>query len=80
MTQIPFTVYARIIPDQLHNQRRTHTRSLEKISGYVAADINQYIEDNSSSFAINAAAGVSVSPQFGQYSAKVTITGWDAQD
>lgn len=79
---IPFTVYARIIPDREYNKRRTYTRSLEKISEYVAEDIEDYTDSNpsASSIHINGAPAVSVSPQFAQFPSKVTITGWDEQD
>ena len=77
---VPFTVYARIIPDRDHNKRRTYTKSLEKIAQYVADDIADYIEDNPTSVCINGVPSVSATPQFAQQRARLTITGWDLQD
>lgn len=77
---IPFTVYARIIPDRDCNKRRTYTRSIEKIAKFVADDIAEYIDGNPTSVNINGVPSVSATPQFAQYPAKLTITGWDLQD
>lgn len=77
---IPFTIYARIIPDRNDNKRRVYTNSMEKIAKFVADDIADYIESNPTSININGVPSVSFSPQFGQFPAKLTITGWDIQD
>lgn len=77
---IPFIAYARIIPDRTHNKRRTYTKSIEKIAKYVADDIADYIDANPTSVSINGVPSVLATPQFGQYPAKLTISGWDLQD
>jgi len=77
---IPFVVYARIVPDRECNKRRIYTKSLEKIAKFVADDIAEYIEGNPTSMSINAVPSVSVTPQFAQFPARLTITGWDLQD
>jgi len=77
---IPFTVYAKIVPDRDCNKRRTYTRSIEKIAEFVAGDIADYIEGNPTSININAIPSVSATPQFAQYPSRLTITGWDLQD
>lgn len=77
---IPFTAYARIVPDREHNKRRTYTKSIEKLAKYVADDIAAYIEDNPTSISINGNPTVSATPQFAQFPARLTITGWDLQD
>jgi len=77
---IPFIVYARIIPDRNHNKRRTYTKSIEKIAKYVADDISDFIESNPTSVNINEVPSVLATPQFAQYPAKLTISGWDLQD
>lgn len=74
---IPFTVYAKIVPERTNNKRRTYTKSMEKIANYIAIELGQYLKSNPGRFNINENQSVSVSPQFGQYNAKVTITGWD---
>lgn len=76
MLKIPFTVYAKIVPDRLHNARRTYTKSLEKISKYVAEDINNYAIANPNVLTINENIRVSSTVQFAQYPSRVTITGW----
>jgi hypothetical protein len=77
MLKIPFTVYARIIPERTHNKRRTYTKSIEKIAKYVADDINAYADANPDTININQQLRVSSTPQFAQKSARLTITGWD---
>jgi hypothetical protein len=79
---IPFTVYARILPDRNCNKRRTYTKSMEKMAQYVADDIADHIEANPTDdgISINEVPSVSVSPQFAQFPAKVTVTGWDLVD
>lgn len=77
---IPFTVYAKIAPDRKYNQRRTYTNSMEKIARIVAMDIEKYITDNPDEININCQQSVSVRPQFAQYPAQLTITGWDIVD
>lgn len=77
---IPFTVYARVVPDRNCNKRRTYTKSIEKIAKFVADDIADYIEGNPTSVTINENISVLATPQFAQYPAKLTITGWDLQD
>jgi hypothetical protein len=80
MIHIPFTAYARIIPDREHNKRRTYTRSLEKIATFVADDIAAYLEANPGAFWVNDPKYVFSTPQFAQKPARLTITGWDEQD
>ena len=77
---IPFTVYARIIPDRECNKRRTYTKSIEKIAKYVADDIADFIEANPTSININGVPSVLATPQFAQNPARLTITGWDLQE
>jgi hypothetical protein len=77
---IPFIVYARIVPDRNCNKRRTYTRSIEKIAEYVANDIAEYVEGNPTSININENVSVLATPQFAQFPARLTITGWDLQD
>lgn len=78
--KIPFTIYAKIVPDREHNKRRTYTKSMEKIAKYVANDINNYIKSNPDRMNINVQRSVSVTPQFAQRPARVTITGWDLRE
>ena len=77
---IPFTVFAKIVPDRECNKRRTYTRSMEKIAKFVADDIAEYIDGNPTSININGVPSVLVTPQFAQNPARLTITGWDLQD
>ena len=78
--KIPFTVYAKVVPDRTHNKRRTYTKSLEKITQYVADDIAEYIAANPDTIHINGVPKVSGTVQFAQFPSRVTITGWDIQN
>lgn len=82
MIHIPFTAYARIVPDRQHNKRRTYTKSIEKIAEFVAGDIIDYVDANPSaaSVTINGVPRVLTTPQFAQFPARVTIVGWDSQN
>ena len=80
MIRIPFTAYAKIVPDRQYNKRRTYTKSLEKIATFVANDIATYLEANPDSFWINEPQYVFSVPQFAKRPARLTITGWDEQD
>jgi len=76
MIKVPFTAFAKIIPDREYNKRRTYTKSLEKIAAYVASDINDYIIANPNTLWINENVKVLSTVQFAQFPSRLTIVGW----
>ena len=76
MIKVPFTAYARIVPDREYNKRRTYTKALEKIAAYVATDIQTYIDANPDTIWINENAKVLSTVQFAQFPSRLTVVGW----
>lgn len=71
MISVPYTVYARVVPDRAYGKREEYINDLEKISRYIKDDL-----DDAGGFVLTESP-IAITPQFGNYTARVTIVGFD---
>jgi len=74
MISVPYTVYARVVPHRGIGKRDEYINDLNKIATFVKTNL-----DDAGTFVL-AESQIAVTPQIGQYPARLTIVGFDNID